>query len=335
MKKINIILLIILTFVMISGINLRKQALEHKIKAEEYFQNSDWENAVKEYRNVVSYSPEMDNGIAVHFKKSQLEWAKKLIGKDNKKAYELLKDLVYTRPNYTIVFYYLGLLNERSKSYDDAQKYYEQFLEKDKGKEFHKEAKDKITSWKKDKEAYKNGVQFMANGDFALAYDEFNNIKTINKSKAKSFLEKITAILGNTPGTIKDNKGPMQNITNYSLLLKNLQKAINKKDAALLKPLIADNFISIIGNKDNFIDYYKNFCFELFTDIHFDYQNVTSIKISDSKLQISFDYTLKGIYNGKDMSIYNEIYKFGTENSIQGEMLFYIEKKDGKWQIVN
>ncbi len=322
---------------MISGVNLRKQALEHKNKAKEYFQAHDWANAVKEYRLVDSFSPEMDAEIAEHFKKAQLEWVKSLIGNDNKKALDLLKDLIYTRPKYTIPYYYLGLLNEKSNNYDNAQSYYEQFLKKDTGTEFHKEVADKIALWKSDRTHFKNGVQFMANGDFALAYDEFSNVKTINKKKAQNFLQKINSVLGNSVNnSSNDSKtSTVQDAGNDAELLKSLKTAIENRDIALLKNLIADDFTSIIGNKDNLIGYYKNFWFTFFTDLHFNYNNVKKMKISDTKLQVSFDYTLKGIYNGKDMSLYNKNFTFGTENSISGKMLFYIEKKDNKWQITN
>ncbi len=340
MKKI-LTLCLIAAAVVLSAVNLREQAKIHKQNAEKYLLENNYEGAVEEFRKVLSLAPEMDPEIKEKFIEAQIKLGISYIGKDNKKAADLFKDLMYNRKDETLPYYYLGYLSEQNGDYDGAEKYYKEFMEKDKlNIEKKEEAAKKISIWTKDRENYNEGIKYMADAEFLIAKECFKKVETINKRKAEEYIAQLASLLekDNTPvidapKTDTPVKAPEGTGAVKEKVLPLFKKALESESYDALSALFSQEFICPIGNKTNYLSYFSDFWFLNFQNLIFDYFNEKQTSAGDHII-ISFDYTLKGIYNGKDMTLYKPEFKFGNEYSIAGSIVFTIKKEGDLWMII-
>ncbi len=348
MRKFSLTLILILTLtVTILGINLREEAKKHKKNAEKYFTEGHFELAIEEYKKVLSFAPEMDDEIKENFKTAQLNYGISIIDSRKKEAMKIFAELAFLRPDYSTPHYYLGYISEKEKDYENAKKHYQKFLELEKTDVEKKlDVKDKIAAWQVDMDAYKSGIEFMSNGEFALAVEEFSRVKTINRKNADYYIQKATVILtGSEPvdppkDTVRakaDNTSGSDakvGLTERSAIIESFKTAIANEDSGLLASIISPNYISSVGDKNSFIGYWEDFWFLFFQSITLTYSNVQESMISGSDYIISFDYQIIAIYSGKDMSLYKEEFAFGNEITRSGTMIFSVKNENGKWAIV-
>jgi tetratricopeptide (TPR) repeat protein len=318
------------------SVNLRTEAKKHKALAEKFFADGNFENAVSEYKKVMSYAPEMESEISNNFKKAQLNFAISLIDKDKKRAVQLLKELIYYHKDYAVAYYYLGYISEKDRDYDYSEKYYHSFLDLEKLDIKKKdEIRIKLEQWTTDRTSYQKGLNYMSKGDFESARSEFKKIKEIKKDNADNFIKKIDNILNSSIEKKVETENKLQDIgVGKQKILELFKKAIESEDSSKLSSLISDNFVSSIGNKDNFISYWKDYWFLFFQNIEFSFSNVNETKISEKESFLTFTYKLSGIYNGKDMTLFKPEFKFGREYSIDGNMMLVIKEENGKWKII-
>lgn len=340
MKKRFILIVIMLICISISVFADSQTAQKHKKQGDTYFLQKNYKAAIEEYKVAINFDPNLgsylNSKIALCYSSSGISHFKN----DSWSAAEAdFKRSIKYNPDQSLVYYNLGVTQEKLKNYNAARESYKKYLSRPDTEQglvaFIEGRLKKLDELTKKNDHYQKGLDLMDQNNLAAAKSEFLLVEGEHKPEAEELIKSIDKILSNTqPDVQPPSVGTGSEKDRVKTTLLTLAMSFEKKDIKVIRTLYSKQASNSLGNYGDIMSYYNDYWFTLFSNLKYSMTELT-ILVEGTSAVTECRVEISGDYSGPDLSNLNSKFTSGHTELISGTRQFLLEKENNFWYIVN